>query len=1064
MLDENDLARIKTSPNLRNLSPANVGRMITSTAIRSIALRQVEPETLATDENRNELYRLARTMEALVVVRPERENVESAAFVSALAHKSLREHYGSTWLHPSISRDLVAPSIVASLLFSISGSIGDSLALAKSLVSEEVVDTPTALRHSIGLLLKGSLNELASQPFLRPSQTFLDLEAEANDLLLRRIDNIVREMAKRYSIEYLKTSWIWEYDRIQEELQKIISSCSSTFTIPSLNLENVPITATSGYNGPQHLATLLGLLSQSLEHRSALSTLPEMRAPTKPTDAMRRVLMKRPFLWPNHVSAIEKGLLTEGTSAVVTFPTGAGKSALMELKIASVLDCGLSAIVLVPTNALVSQTTESLNATFPNMVASTAEAKESDSQTIYIMTPEKYLLLRNEIHENKQIGILVFDEFHLVSSASPGDSRRSIDAMLCLLLYTQMEEQGVLLLLSAMVVNGDDIAEWISKVTKRPCLNLDDSWRPNRQLRGMIAYESNDLRTITDSLRKIRSNAPAESAPKAAKDIATALPYGIFAVQRVWSKDATDLVASQLLDQPVQLGLGKQRNPRNLWHFTANANVLAAAIALEAARNASKVIIFASTIPNAGSIASRLQDSSGSYTIESTGKDRKFIDELVIEFGSKNSLYLKYNDDYVFNDISIAHHGLLLDVERNLHESLYNRDPGIKILVATSTLAQGMNLPADFVIIAGDARYDPEAGDLARIEAHELLNAAGRAGRAGSSESGVVLLIPSRPIRFSENNIPKVTETIFERVFGSQDACLKVEDPFESILSVTHENFSSAQLAYVAGRITGQYQSTDFKSPVTVSAVLAILKQSLTAHLQNENEVSSNLQLVEEQLSALPDSDNQDKDISDAVREIASAKGVSPGLLSELYDVVGPRDPSMGVLQTVDRIRAALEQVSNAGDLLPPWAKRNLKHDSETDYLENISEQVAGIFSDTEWQALKGWMQGKPMSEIEIILNGNKTLKSNKYCLKSRRFILRKLQDFSFVLSLPVLLWKAEIEDIEDPVLNRFNLCVKEGFDMPEKVDYWIALGSKQMRVASHKGFEEFMHSGWNRT
>jgi replicative superfamily II helicase len=60
-----------------------------------------------------------------------------------------------------------------------------------------------------------------------------------------------------------------------------------------------------------------------------------------------------------------------------------------------------------------------------------------------------------------------------------------------------------------------------------------------------------------------------------------------------------------------------------------------------------------------------------------------------------------------------------------------------RLLVATSTLAQGMNLPSEVVIIAGDSRFNQDANRMERLEAHELLNAAGRAGRAGEVSQGI---------------------------------------------------------------------------------------------------------------------------------------------------------------------------------------------------------------------------------------------------------------------------------------------------------------------------------------
>ena len=72
------------------------------------------------------------------------------------------------------------------------------------------------------------------------------------------------------------------------------------------------------------------------------------------------------------------------------------------------------------------------------------------------------------------------------------------------------------------------------------------------------------------------------------------------------------------------------------------------------------------------------------------------------------------------------------------------------LLVATSTLAQGMNLPSEVVVIAGDDRFDPDAGKAKQLQAHEILNTAGRAGRAGEAAHALVIVVPSKVISFND--------------------------------------------------------------------------------------------------------------------------------------------------------------------------------------------------------------------------------------------------------------------------------------------------------------------------
>ena len=67
------------------------------------------------------------------------------------------------------------------------------------------------------------------------------------------------------------------------------------------------------------------------------------------------------FLWDNHIEGIHKGILNPGVSAVITFPTGAGKTTLSELKVISTLLIGKRCLYLVPTHALEYQVEKDLS-------------------------------------------------------------------------------------------------------------------------------------------------------------------------------------------------------------------------------------------------------------------------------------------------------------------------------------------------------------------------------------------------------------------------------------------------------------------------------------------------------------------------------------------------------------------------------------------------------------------------------------------------------------------------------------------------------------------------------
>ncbi|MBE1537080.1 DEAD/DEAH box helicase [Actinomadura algeriensis] len=87
----------------------------------------------------------------------------------------------------------------------------------------------------------------------------------------------------------------------------------------------------------------------------------------------------------------------------------------------------------------------------------------------------------------------------------------------------------------------------------------------------------------------------------------------------------------------------------------------------------------------------------------------------------------------------------LSDGERSVVESFFRRTPSeIRVVVATTTLAQGVNLPADCVVVHG--LEHPSQRDDARYTVSEYKNMAGRAGRTGHVDEGRALIVADNQI------------------------------------------------------------------------------------------------------------------------------------------------------------------------------------------------------------------------------------------------------------------------------------------------------------------------------
>ena len=135
------------------------------------------------------------------------------------------------------------------------------------------------------------------------------------------------------------------------------------------------------------------------------------------------------------------------------------------------------------------------------------------------------------------------------------------------------------------------------------------------------------------------------------------------------------------------------------FYVKPNANHVAAQLAIAAAKNDLKCIVFVNTKNDAVSVA---RDSSGVLQdrIDKTDAEQERWAALDAELGGLKHALIPEGANAVPHDSST------LRLERDLAERMFRRSNGAKVIVATPTLAQGLNLPAHIAILAGDKRAD----------------------------------------------------------------------------------------------------------------------------------------------------------------------------------------------------------------------------------------------------------------------------------------------------------------------------------------------------------------------
>lgn len=1000
--------------------------------------------------------RLARTNEALVSISPEREDKIAASFVAATAYQlayqaTVLRHSDTTYSY--ISFDSISPDVSAMLLFLIAEAFADASEISRSIKLPEDDLLQRELIWHLMMISQGNVGEITARK--RPSQKELvvgDGGQLASNALYYHILRGVRSLA-----------FILQGRRIKEMgdpiavFSKVKELASSTVDIPS---QSAIFKSQEVYPGPFHLASLLMAAGNSLLN-SAVVEIPHPSGVDKELwlDAMKALAKNRPYLWRNHKDAIERGYLNSSVSAAIGFPTGSGKSTTAQLKLHATLLRGSKAVFLAPTHALVDQTARDLKKAFPRVKIKGERSDDfglldssNDLPNIIVMTPEACLLaMHMDPVRFVDVGVLIFDECHLINPKSSND-RRAIDAMLCILRFTRVAPDADIVLMSAMMKNTKELSDWLSDLTSRQSIALDNSWKPTRQLRGCIVYDSNRLKDLEKLLKNERLKKPKGSVPAKIKRQLIASPLAFFSIKQTWASMARrDYAKVPFSSIPLELSTNER------WGLTPNSGVVASSIAAEAAKAGIRTLVFSQSIPNAVSIAEKASAKIPPCSLELTDDENKAYDIAVDEIGSPEQLYIKLSDGKIVSRAG-CHHGQLLPEERYLAESLYKREGALSVLAATPTLGQGMNLPADLVIIAEDSQFNMDSGSRDILKPEDLLNSAGRAGRAGESATGIVLVIPGKVVGLDdqERKIGNRWSTLRE-IFSQSDQCIILDDPLTSIMDRIHDQVED--IGDLERYVVARLAETDNEKDET-SEVENGLKRSFAAfRKKQEGNVNWIVSRTAAARKILDDNDIESSVESQSLRDLASMLGMPEDILKELTDSLISDD-----FTSFDTVETLVKWMFDWLASHPHSMYRILKPENfeslfDKDYklLKDDAEKAAFAIP-LIYSGLSCWMQGQTLIEIQKVFS----LKSKdlKHSTSARKFVIRMVPDLAHLMSVPlhVLLRHINIGTADTleatPTLNYASIAVRRGLSSAEMAAY-AAQNEEEVlsRRKLHRGF-----------
>jgi DEAD/DEAH box helicase len=481
MFDAETLELISRAPPLEGLDLARLPQDLTEVYAQIVTAR-IRLRGLGLDEPLpgeitaaiRTMQRIASAQEAFVSTFPDRQDRSAAAFVAGSAHHvcmladSIRL---SARPASHLGIEAISSEVSAALLFLIAEASADAAEMAKQIRPSNDDPVEAGLLNAIGDLATGRLGRIIAASLPAGESLLVGQPGQAAVrslyfLLLKGVRALAQEMLAVVPADH---------EPALELFRRVIA----------LSVEPLDGIFGSGaaaphsiFSGPLHLASLLSAVAREFPSSALVRVTPPSGVDAvRWRTLMRQMATQRPYVWRNHRQAIGSGYLETGVSAAVSFPTGGGKSKLAELKIAAALLRGAKVIFLAPTLALVDQTATALAATFPQAQIQRERAEEllfsateiEPLPGISVLTPERCLsMLSFAPTVFVDVGLLVFDECHLLHPRDLDTSRRSVDAMLCLLNLTAFASKADLLLLSAMMKNTSEIAAWIHDLRCRP--------------------------------------------------------------------------------------------------------------------------------------------------------------------------------------------------------------------------------------------------------------------------------------------------------------------------------------------------------------------------------------------------------------------------------------------------------------------------------------------------------------------------------------------------------------------------------------------------------------------
>jgi hypothetical protein len=480
------------------------------------------------------------------------------------------------------------------------------------------------------------------------------------------------------------------------------------------------------------VAAHLWTYSEEVEATSIWTALPS----TVPVAARRALAATSPpvlTLWPPQVEVFGTafpgtvgGLLSpELKRAVLSIPTSAGKTLVAQILVLSELAReDRSVCFIAPQRSLVREIRrallprvralrKTLNRELPDFVVGDIGdfLNPGDPADVEILTPERFAALLRADPDSvlNRYSLFIFDEAHLVGDPSRGFT---LEGALSYLNWRTQDTDHRILLMSAAIGNEVAFKGWLDP--NGSAETFRSTWRgPRRLLAAFTTDVDWDAEEHIEPVGKARVH-------RLAYPVNGVISFTIpGAGPRSFS--TREHIGRLVFRRNADGTRGDRDSRQSTPHYSYVASV---ALFLEPS---GPILAVTGTRADAQRLAKSIADHT--EPTDSASRARSAVAGMLDP--EHPLVYL------LGRGVGFHHAGLPLEVLSLLEDEL--RAGRLKHLVSTTTLTEGVNLPVHTVILA-EMRWD---GSEVRLSGPRMLNAIGRAGRAGIETEGWVIFAPS---------------------------------------------------------------------------------------------------------------------------------------------------------------------------------------------------------------------------------------------------------------------------------------------------------------------------------